>query len=270
MSAAIVPFNFRGDSLDVVRLPDGDVGVSLRRLCETVGIDPEGQRQRLARLAASGARWAVACMTQATGSDGKTYSMLALPRRSIPMWAATVDASRCAPHVRPKLIAYQDEAADVLAAAFLGPSALPQPSVAAELADLRDRIEGLEVSQGGTRSDLTDLAKYVHQLVRAGTLPPQAAPSPDAPRLPSARDKARFPHVVAFLDRVVQPGAIHSSLNLYKAYLHEPQRDFITHVMFGRIAGRCPFLVRRLWEGAVSYYRAPPDPMKPDPLLARA
>src|SRR5690242_12662515 len=34
------------------------------------------------------------------------------------MWAATIDASRVAEHVRPKLVAYQDRCADALDAMF--------------------------------------------------------------------------------------------------------------------------------------------------------
>lgn len=52
--------------------------------------------------------------------DGQGRAMVFLPRRSIPMWAATIDAGRVAEHVRTKIVAYQNEAADVLAEHFLG------------------------------------------------------------------------------------------------------------------------------------------------------
>lgn len=117
--ARIEPFTFHGDRLEVVRLPDGDVGVSVRRVAETLGLDPDAQLRRLDRAAADGLRWAVTVTMAATGPDGKTYQVRVLPRRSIPMWAATVDASRCSPNVRTKLVAYQDEAAEALAAHFL-------------------------------------------------------------------------------------------------------------------------------------------------------
>jgi hypothetical protein len=135
MSAALVPFKFRGDDLEVARLPDGDVGVPFRRLCEVLGLDYSGQVQRLRRAAKRGpngepgARWATVGAVPTVGSDGKSRSMLMLPRRSIPMWAATVDAARVDPTVRPKLVAYQDEAADALAERFLAPpSPPPAPS----------------------------------------------------------------------------------------------------------------------------------------------
>lgn len=40
-----VPVTFQGDALDVARQPDGDVGVSLRRLLNAYGIDVAGQPQ---------------------------------------------------------------------------------------------------------------------------------------------------------------------------------------------------------------------------------
>jgi hypothetical protein len=61
--------------------------------------NPDSQLKRLARTAAAGARWAVTVVATVTGTDGKSYQMVVLPRRSIPMWAATLDASRCAPAV---------------------------------------------------------------------------------------------------------------------------------------------------------------------------
>lgn len=133
---AIVPFTFNGDALEVVRLPDGDVGVVFRRLCEIVGIGTDSQLKRLARTAAAGARWAVTVVMTVTGADAKTYEMAVLPRRSIPMWAATLNASRCAPMAQPKLVRYQDEAADVLAEAFL-------PGNAA-MSKLNDKLNALD------------------------------------------------------------------------------------------------------------------------------
>lgn len=128
MPTEILPFTFRGDALDVVRLPDGDVGLSLRRLCEALGVDPDAQMNRLSRAAENGARWATTFVMEVVAADGKIRPMLCLPRRSVPMWAATLDASRVAPEVREKLVGYQDDAADVLAATFLPSVVAPPPA----------------------------------------------------------------------------------------------------------------------------------------------
>jgi hypothetical protein len=124
--AAIERFNFHGDDLEVVPLPDGsgDVGVGVRRMCECITLDPDGQIARLARAAAKGARWATTFKMEVVAEDGKTREMVVLPRRSIPMFLATVSIGHVDEARRPemavKIAAYQDECADVLADRFLG------------------------------------------------------------------------------------------------------------------------------------------------------
>ena len=110
----VVRIQFHEDMLDVARLPDGDVGVSLRRMCEVMGLDADAQRKRLDRAAATGAVWATTVVMTAVAEDGKTRDMLFLPRASIPMWAATIDARRVREDVRAKVVRYQNEAADAL------------------------------------------------------------------------------------------------------------------------------------------------------------
>lgn len=126
VTVEITPYDFRGDLLDVVRLPEGlDVGVSLRRLCEAIPVDFASQTVRLARAAAKGARWA--CVVKITTHDqsGRRQEMLVLPRRSIPMFAATISLGAVREDLRTgiteKLAHYQDECAEALADRFLGP-----------------------------------------------------------------------------------------------------------------------------------------------------
>lgn len=123
-STAIETFNFHGDTLDVVHLPDGDVGVSLRRLCEVVPVDPDAQAKRLAREAGKGARWACTFKMAVHDESGRNQEMLVLPRRSIPMFAATISLGHVREDLRPgiaaKLALLQDECAEVLADHFLG------------------------------------------------------------------------------------------------------------------------------------------------------
>jgi len=97
------------DSLQVVR-QSGHGWVLIKAACEALGLDPVGQRQRLTKQP-----WAVACMTKATGSDGKTYEMFCLRSDKVAMWLATIDTSRLAnDEARAKLVMWQCEAADVL------------------------------------------------------------------------------------------------------------------------------------------------------------
>jgi hypothetical protein len=122
--AEVIAYDFRGDRLDVVRLPGGDLGVGFRRLCDVIPVDFSSQVKRLAREAARGARWAVVVKMTTTGSDGKHYEMLLLPRRSIPLFAASITLARVREDLRPgitaKLARYQDECAEALADHFFG------------------------------------------------------------------------------------------------------------------------------------------------------
>jgi hypothetical protein len=114
MSNSIQVFNFQGDVLEVVRQGD-DLFVSLRAVCGALGVDVESQRKKLA-----GQPWAVTVMITATGPDGKRYEMTGVHLDTLPLWLATISASKVAEEVRPKLVAYQREAARVLADHFLG------------------------------------------------------------------------------------------------------------------------------------------------------
>ena len=125
-TTAIQTIDFHGDELACIRDPDGRrLWVVVRRVCEALGPDESGQRQKLQKAA-----WAVTELISATGPDGKRYESFCIELDSLPMWLATIHASRVAPHVRPKLERYQREARDVLAAHFLG-GARPGSQIAA-------------------------------------------------------------------------------------------------------------------------------------------
>lgn len=148
VNSAIVPFTFRGDELQVIRLADGDVGVPLRRLCEAVGVDPDGQLSRLSRTPG---QWATTSIMEVVAGDGKVRSVAILARRSIPMWAATLDVSRLAStEAREKVIAYQDECAEVLAEHFLG-ARTPAHDDARAVSELRGELAELRVEVASLR-----------------------------------------------------------------------------------------------------------------------
>lgn len=63
--------------------------VALRPVCETLGLDANGQWQRLRRRS-----WATACMMHAVAADGKTREMTFIDRRAFTMWLATIDTGR--------------------------------------------------------------------------------------------------------------------------------------------------------------------------------
>jgi len=110
----IVQVPFYGDTLDAIQ-DDRGVWVGVKRACENVEVSSDAQARRLQR-----SPWAVTTMMVATGADGKSYEMLFVHLDSLPMWLATIEASRVKDDVRPKLIAYQKECARVLRDHFFG------------------------------------------------------------------------------------------------------------------------------------------------------
>lgn len=124
--SALVPFSFRGDTLDVIP-GDGTVHVSIRRVCEALGVDFSGQLQKLKTKPWAGVEFI------STPSDGGVQEVACVPLRALPMWLATIEPSRVGESVRVKLAAYQTECADVLARHFLGaraPAAVDAQAIA--------------------------------------------------------------------------------------------------------------------------------------------
>lgn len=90
---------------------DGVIYVPVRPLCEAIGVDPEGQRQRIERHYILRS---VAFTLKATGSDGKKYEMLCLPLEYVYGWLFTIDANLVAESARERVAEYQRECYDAL------------------------------------------------------------------------------------------------------------------------------------------------------------
>lgn len=113
-STDLVPIPVPGTDREIAAtLIDGTPMVSLRHVCEAIGIDAENQRRKLAAKS-----WATAVMSTAVAEDGKARDMTMIDRRTFTMWLATIDTNRVAPAARPVLEAFQAEAADALDAYF--------------------------------------------------------------------------------------------------------------------------------------------------------
>ncbi len=106
--------NFMGDALAVVR--EGEqVRAVLKPMCDALGLASNKQALKLEQ---SG--WAALARTVSTGADGKSYEMLTLDLDSVPMWLATIQVSRVAKSMQPKLLQYQLHCAKVLRDHFSG------------------------------------------------------------------------------------------------------------------------------------------------------
>lgn len=115
----VVEVDFYDGTIHAIMDEDGNIWMSVRRACEHIGIDPEGQRQRLSNPERS--PWAVACMIKAIGPDGKMYKNFMLHIDSVPAWFFKIELSRIAnPKSKEVLTKYQLEVANVLRNYFLG------------------------------------------------------------------------------------------------------------------------------------------------------
>lgn len=112
----IVKVMFRNDELEAI--PEGaKVHLPIRRFCEVLGIDPDTQGRR---LKADGVISTVIMTVQMPGSD-QAREVLCIELRDLPLWLAKIHPSKVKASVRTKLIAFQREAAEVLAEHFFGP-----------------------------------------------------------------------------------------------------------------------------------------------------
>ena len=118
----IVKVGFHGGEIEAVK-KGNDVWVSVRRACEHLGIDADSQQKKLRD--ANRAPWSNTVIMTALDARGRKFEQFMLHLDSLPMWLATIDTGRVAEHVRPLLIAYQKEAAQVLRDHFFGQ---PKPS----------------------------------------------------------------------------------------------------------------------------------------------
>lgn len=136
----LVKFQFHGDDLQVI--PEaGDAWVVVKRVCEALGVSDIRQWRKLKENPA-----ATTAMMAVVAEDGRNREMFCISVRSLPLWLATIHPSKVSDATRAKLIAYQREAAEVLAEHFLGKRTHDDPRVDAHLAAMADRLAQLEAA----------------------------------------------------------------------------------------------------------------------------
>lgn len=113
MSADLVPVPVPGADDLMATQAGGREWAALKPMCDSLGIDTWTQQRKL-----NAKSWATTSIMTVVAGDGKPRDMAMIDSRSIPMWLATIDEGRVRPEARPKLIAYQREAAAALDAYF--------------------------------------------------------------------------------------------------------------------------------------------------------
>lgn len=110
MSNDIVEVPFNGSMMIAQRFDDGEIYAALKPICEDIGIAYNGQWERLNRTP-----WATIRMIRTVGADGKQRDMVAISRKTLTMWLATIDTNRLSDEqARHNVTVYQQEAAEAL------------------------------------------------------------------------------------------------------------------------------------------------------------
>lgn len=110
MSNDIVEVPFNGSMMIAQRFDDGEIYTALKPICENIGIDFNGQKQRLERTP-----WAIMCVMHTVAADGKNRDMTAISRKTLTMWLATINTNRLSDEqARRNVTVYQQEAAEAL------------------------------------------------------------------------------------------------------------------------------------------------------------
>ena len=149
---ALVPFDFHGDTIDVVE-KDVTLWVSVRRICESLGIDDRTQRRKLQL-----APWARGVMMTLLDANLHNQTAFMCDLDSLPMWFASITPSKVAPEVRKKLELYQNEAARVLRDHFLGSPSHRRQREDIKMTALRER-EAITTMARRQREGIETLAR---------------------------------------------------------------------------------------------------------------
>lgn len=134
-SFEIVPVPFMGGFIQTI-LVDDEPHVILKPTVESMGLDWEPQRKKLSRRS-----WAVTSQQEATGSDGKTYSMATCDLETWSMLLANIDENRVKEQARPLVIEYQQKSARALRDFWTQGGAINPAASDTQLDALQQQIE---------------------------------------------------------------------------------------------------------------------------------
>lgn len=246
LTASPVSVNFHGASIPTFNLM-GIVRVAMRPICDSIGLEWHGQRQRINRNPVL--KTCAVIITSQLPGDSQRRNFLTLPLTKLNGWLFGVDASRVKPEVRDKLVEYQAECFEVLSDYWQkGQATNPRTVTPDERAGLRAAVTMLTTKRGLmhsaayslvhhrfnvehidelTAEQLPDAVEYAHRMALEGdylgkqNLPAPAATVIDYP-LAQQWDKWKE-HQLVGMD-----AAYHSDLRRLLAQLSEAARTGAT------------------------------------------
>ncbi|KXJ55845.1 MAG: hypothetical protein AXW12_09540 [Thalassospira sp. Nap_22] len=104
-SQSLVTLDFHGTSITTFEV-DGKPYVSLRSLCEAIGLSWSGQFEKVKRDPVLSS---VVRVIRTTGSDGKSYEMTSLPLDMVQGWFFKIDSNRVRESLKERVILFQRE-----------------------------------------------------------------------------------------------------------------------------------------------------------------
>lgn len=138
---------FYNDELTAVRAEDGHVYVSIRHMCDALGVDPQGQTRRIRRqpVLAAGYTWVDILSTQPHPQRRRTQ---VLRVDLVPLWLTGISTRSIKDEaVRQKLLRFQQEAAKVLWEAFQEGRLTADPDFAALLETGSEAVQAYKMLQ---------------------------------------------------------------------------------------------------------------------------
>ena len=130
MKQVVMPFD--GKVIETVTGPDGKPWISVRSVCQAIGVDVENQRRRIQ----TDERFNRGAITT-VAEDGKNREMFCIPLEQLNGWLFSIQPNRVREDIRPNLIRYQQECFQVLYNYFM-------PNGVQDLQPFMDRFDRIE------------------------------------------------------------------------------------------------------------------------------
>jgi hypothetical protein len=125
------PFVFYGEIFNAYLASDRQWYLPVQAVCDALGIDPNGQRQRIQRDEAMADRLANLPVETPYRDSTRVLEVACLNLRALPYWLGTIDAARVKEEHRKKVILFKREFAEAAWAVFR--SDIVPPDVLAEM-----------------------------------------------------------------------------------------------------------------------------------------
>ena len=149
----------RVNNVDIIATSDEQL-IAIRPICAALGVNEEGQRQRIVRDEILSS---VACMIKATGRDGKQYEMYCIPLRYVFGWLFSIDTSRVNEEARLAVAAYKKKCYDALYRHFFATQRRQLEQNRAEIALLEELAE-LNQQQQQLKQTIADKRRKLEKL----------------------------------------------------------------------------------------------------------